>query len=232
MGGRIRIFPVLIFATVLMLSLKVGVIWHDVQDATENAPKRTALIVANTATAQEEAPPVMDEPPTLPEAGEVPEDMVPAPTVEEDDPLAVGDLSDMSSGEIRLLHDLAERRQELEVRERRLQEREALLRGVEQQLVDKQAQLNRIKAEIDSLLEVYQGEQEDEARKLVNIYSNMKPKSAALIFNDMDMDTLLAVLRGMKERKIAPIMAAMNPEKARLVTRELAEIRDLPELPQ
>lgn len=229
---RFRIFSLLIFATVLMLSLKVGVIWHDVSELADKTPKEQPLIVANTATAQEEAMPPLDAETPLPDVGEVPEDMTPAPTVDDDDPLADGDFSDMSSGEIRLLHDLADRRKELERRERRLQEREALLRSVEKQLIDKQEQLNRIKAEIDEMLQVYQGEQKDEERKLVNIYSNMKPKAAAAIFNDMDMETLLAVLRGMKERNVAPIMARMNPEKARLVTRELAEVRDLPELPQ
>ncbi|WP_259783162.1 magnesium transporter MgtE N-terminal domain-containing protein [Aestuariispira ectoiniformans] len=235
---RFRIFSILIFATALMLSIKVGVIWRDVSEVAGKAQPDQALIVANTAKAQEKTPPApsdapaMDAPSALPEAGAVPENMTPAPTVETDDPLAGGDFSDMSSGEIRLLHDLAGRREELDKRERRLQEREALLRSVEQQLIGRQKELNKIKAEIDDMLKVYQGEQEGEARKLVNIYSNMKPKAAAAIFNDMDMDTLLAVLRGMKERKIAPIMAQMNPEKARLVTRELADIKNLPELPQ
>jgi flagellar motility protein MotE (MotC chaperone) len=53
----------------------------------------------------------------------------------------------------------------------------------------------------------------------------MKPKDAATIFNDLQMPVLLQVLDLMKEAKTAAIMAAMNPDKARDVTAELAQMR-------
>lgn len=230
---RIGLFPILIFASVLMITVKLGSVWQGFDsESPEVRGFKAPVFGGSAAVAQEEAPPVGEEVPALDGGDEIPEDMLPAETIDVDDPLAEGDYSDLSSGERLLLHELVARRRELNIREQRLQEREALLRGVEMQLLEKQERLTEIKAEIDDLLKVYQQEQRDEAKKLVNIYSNMKPKSAAQIFNEMEMETLLAVLRGMQERKIAPIMAAMQPEKARLVTRELAEIRKLPELPQ
>jgi flagellar motility protein MotE (MotC chaperone) len=42
------------------------------------------------------------------------------------------------------------------------------------------------------------------------------------------MDVLLDVVERMKERKVAPVLALMNPEKAREVTLELAQRRELP----
>ena len=227
---RIGLIPVLIFSSTLMISVKVGTVWQSVsQDSTESPGFQLPVFGKTEAVAQDEQATDDD----IPSFGdeEFFDDATPADTVDEDDPLAEGNY-EMSSIERQFLHDLVKRRRVLKEREQRLEEREALLRGVEKQLAEKQDRLTEIKAEIDDLLKVYQQEQRDEAKKLVNIYSNMKPKSAAQIFNDMEMDTLLAVLRGMKERKIAPIMAAMAPDKARLVTRELAEIRKLPELPQ
>jgi flagellar motility protein MotE (MotC chaperone) len=53
----------------------------------------------------------------------------------------------------------------------------------------------------------------------------MKPKDAATIFNDLAMPVLLQVLDRMKDAKAAAIMAAMNPDKARDVTTELAQMR-------
>ena len=231
---RIGLIPILIFASCLMITVKIGSVWQGMGEGSQEVQGfQTPVFGRSTAVAQDEAPELGgDEVPALEGGDEIPEDMIPAETVDVDDPMAEGDYSNLSSGEKLLLHELVARRRELNVREQRLQEREALLRGVEMQLLEKQERLVEIKAEIDDLLKVYQQEQRDEAKKLVNIYSNMKPKSAAQIFNDMEMETLLAVLRGMKERKIAPIMAAMQPAKARLVTRELAEIRKLPELPQ
>ena len=56
----------------------------------------------------------------------------------------------------------------------------------------------------------------------------MKPKDAARIFEEMGMDTLLLVTERMSERKLAPIMAKMDPAKATEMTVELSRLRDLP----
>jgi flagellar motility protein MotE (MotC chaperone) len=56
----------------------------------------------------------------------------------------------------------------------------------------------------------------------------MKPKDAAQIFEDLEMDVLLDVVEGMKERKVAPILALMNPTKEQEVTLELSQRRALP----
>ena len=227
---RIGLIPVLIFSSTLMISVKVGTVWQSMSERPKDQTGFQMPVFGQTEAVAQDETAAEDDVPALGE-DDFFKDATPAETVDEEDLLDEGNY-EMSSIERQFLHDLVKRRRLLKEKEQRLEEREALLRGVEKQLAEKQDRLTEIKAEIDDLLKVYQQEQRDEAKKLVNIYSNMKPKSAAQIFNDMEMDTLLAVLRGMKERKIAPIMAAMAPDKARLVTRELAEIRKLPELPQ
>ena len=59
----------------------------------------------------------------------------------------------------------------------------------------------------------------------------MKAKDAANIFNTLDMDILISVMGRMSERKLAPILAEMNPDRARSVTIFLAEQKSLPTLP-
>ena len=71
--------------------------------------------------------------------------------------------------------------------------------------------------------------EEERLTSLVKIYENMKPKEAATIFNTLDLDVLLAVVGRMNERKTSPILAAMDPDKARIVTIKLAEQRKLPQ---
>ena len=56
----------------------------------------------------------------------------------------------------------------------------------------------------------------------------MKPKDAARIFEELDMAVLLDVIERMKERKTAPILAQMNPRRAKAITLELAQRRGLP----
>ena len=60
---------------------------------------------------------------------------------------------------------------------------------------------------------------------LVKLYEAMKPRDAATIFNDLDMPVLLQVVDRMKEAKAAPVLAAMQPDKARDLTARLAQMR-------
>ena len=62
-------------------------------------------------------------------------------------------------------------------------------------------------------------------RGLVKVYESMKPRDAAVIFNDLDMPVLLQVVDRMKEAKAAPVLAAMQADKARELTTKLADMR-------
>lgn len=148
-----------------------------------------------------------------------------APAPQEDDAHAY------SAAEIDVLQSLSKRRDELDKREKKIAEREALLDAAGQEVDHKIAELNKLKGEIEALLGKQQKMQEDRIESLVKMYETMKPKEAATIFNTLDLDVLLTVLGRMNERKAAPILAAMDPEKARLVTIRLAEQRRLPNSP-
>ena len=71
-------------------------------------------------------------------------------------------------------------------------------------------------------------QQEKKMNSLVKIYEAMKPKDAARIFEQLDIDTILLVAERMKERRLAPVMAQMNPEKAKDITIKLSKLRELP----
>ena len=53
----------------------------------------------------------------------------------------------------------------------------------------------------------------------------MKPHDAAAIFNALDKPVLLDILDRMKPAKASPVLAAMEAERARQVTAELAARR-------
>ena len=192
-----------------MLTVKIGTIW---QAVSEGKPLTGAPVETQQALAQSNS-----EPPPVDGSGggfetfndELPEGSVAAETTEEDDKLS--DVANLSPGEIRLLYDLSSRRDDIEIKERELSEREALLRAAEEQLLVKQQQLDRIREEIRSLVQEYDKEQDADQERLRNIYSAMKPKSAAAIFDELELETLVGVLRGMSARKVAPIIAAMSP---------------------
>ncbi len=131
-----------------------------------------------------------------------------------------------------LFQDLSERRKAIETREKELATREALLKAGEQELDQKFRELETLRKEIEGLLEQQSTEEEARIGSLVKIYEAMKPKDAARIFDSLDMDVLISVVSRMSERKTSPIMAEMNPERARSITILLAQQKQLPALPQ
>ena len=136
-----------------------------------------------------------------------------------------------SASEVEILQSLSKRRDELDKREQQISQREALLKAAGGEVDRKIAELNKIKGELESLLNKQKTAEDERINSLVKIYENMKPKDAANIFNTLDMDVLLPVIAKISERKASPILAAMDPDKAREVTIKLAEQRRLPTLP-
>ncbi len=134
-----------------------------------------------------------------------------------------------SRAEIEMLQSLMERRETLDLRARELDIRGNLLSAAELRIDEKIAQLKIIEATIQDLLSKHDDQEEKKLRSLVRIYESMKPKQAARIFEELDIDILIDVAERMNERKFAPILAQMNPEKAKMVTVEIRTRRQLPE---
>ncbi|MBI1327385.1 MAG: flagellar protein FlbB [Alphaproteobacteria bacterium] len=127
-----------------------------------------------------------------------------------------------------MFKELAAKRKANEEKEKSLTQREALLKAAEAELERKYQELENVRNEIQGLLKKQSEEEEQRITSLVKIYEGMKAKDAANIFNTLDSDILVEVLGRMSERKSAPILAEMNPDRARLVTILLAEQKKLP----
>ena len=228
MSGRVRILPMLIIVLALLFSVKLGNIWQsastiDFRDGLDMQPALAQQSDAPEGTpGQNEAPSVSDGPPP----GTTPLQETDAETP------VISDPNRFSEREVQLLQELAERRNVLDARERQLEEREALLKAAEQRLVEKQTELNATKGELKALLKEQDAQEKAKVKQLVAIYENMKPQDAANIFNDLEMPVLLQVIENMKERKVAPVIASMSTDKARELTKELADQRKLPSLPK
>jgi len=136
--------------------------------------------------------------------------------------------SQFSAAEVEVLQRLRQRREQLDAREKEMEVRDKVLRVTEGKIDQKLADLNKLKDEVQAILNAYDGKEELKLQSLVKIYENMKPKDAARIFEELDMKTLLPVIAKMKEGKVAPVLAQMDPKKAKDVTMELSQMRKLP----
>ena len=65
-------------------------------------------------------------------------------------------------------------------------------------------------------------EEAEKLDQLARIYQSMKPKQAAAVFEQLDLDVQIAVARQMRERSTANILAAMNPAAAARLSMALA----------
>lgn len=113
---------------------------------------------------------------------------------------------------------LARQQEALQVRRMAMEVAEKRLRGYLDELA---ALRDEVRARLGEL------EAQDEARitRLVTLYEKMNPKKAAVIFDDLDFAVLAPLALAMSERKLAPVVAAMQPQVARRLTAELARRR-------
>ncbi len=125
---------------------------------------------------------------------------------------------------------LVEKEKRLEARRRELEVEEEVLTKLRDDLDGQIARLEELKQEIAGLLEQLSAEEEARLDKLVAIYEAMKPKQAAAIFDRLELPVLLKVTRRMRETKLAPILARMDPARARQITTELSAAPELPRL--
>lgn len=135
----------------------------------------------------------------------------------------------MSSAEVDVLQSLSQRRRELDERERELDMREKLALAEEKKADAKLTKLSQVEARLKELLGQVDTEDQAQMESLVKVYETMKPKDAARIFDNLDTSILLKVAAGMKEVKIAAILAEMPPERAQALTVMLATRLDLPD---
>jgi flagellar motility protein MotE (MotC chaperone) len=196
--GPLRLLPL----TIAVLACLLGV-------------KSAQLVRAATATAAPETTSVTPAKTTPPPAPAPPS---PAKQTEET-PAPVTD------SERTVLLELRKRRQELDARDQALAIRESVLTAAEQKLTARVAELQALQKKLEDLEATRQQREDAGWQGLVKLYESMKPRDAATIFNDLDMPVLLQVVDRMKELKAAPVLAAMQPDKARELTQKLADMR-------
>lgn len=127
-----------------------------------------------------------------------------------------------------LLESLRARRAEIEARDQALGEREMLIAAAERRLAERVEALGALQQRLESAEQV-RGEREEAGwRQMVKLYEGMRPRDAAAIFDELELPVLVQILSRMGERKAAPVLGAMRPERARLATAELARARTAP----
>ena len=137
-----------------------------------------------------------------------------------------------SAAERAVLESLGKRRENLQKQEGQLDLRERLLQATEERIEQRVEELKQLEARIGAAVEEKKQQEENEIAGLVTMYENMKPKDAARIFNRLSLTILLKVVRHMKPRKMADILARMSPDAAERLTVAIASQSSTPPEPE
>lgn len=200
---RPRLLPVTLLAMLTLLGVKLEGLRH-------GSVRAVGLVSPAEASAPAPAPQAAAAPPPRPAAEN------PAPPT----PDAVAERA--------VLEALRARRAEIELREAALAQREILVTAVERRLAGRLEELTALQQRLEVEARARDERTEQGWRQMVRLYEGMRPRDAAGIFDDLDMPVLIQVVDRMREAKAAPVLAAMRPERARLVTTELARHRARP----
>jgi flagellar motility protein MotE (MotC chaperone) len=219
--SSIRLLPVTIFALASLLAVKSTVL---VRAATTTSDISTPAVTPASPPAAPEPPPpsqgAIPKPPAPPAHATAASPQLAAPKPsEQTTPPPVTD------AERTVLLELRQRREQLDTRDAALTARESLLTAAEQKLTERVGELQALQKKLETLEAARKQREDAGLQGLVKLYEVMKPRDAATIFNDLDMPVLLQVVDRMKEAKAAPVLAAMQPDKARELTEKLAQLR-------
>lgn len=240
------VMSVFIFITVVMIGARIQDVTHDIlsgdriqgvspakAETTDKQTDKPASAKSGEMAGKESKENKKEEPTGTTKEGEAGKDMAneEKPDPINTDPSPQSDQENYSEAEVNILKRLSERRQELDKRARDMDQREALLKITEQRIDKKLGDLKTMQEQVRQAISTATAEQKAKTDSLVKIYEIMKPKDAAHIFDALDLPVLLSVIANMKESRVAPILAAMDAQKAKQVTSALMEKKPLPAPP-
>ncbi len=135
------------------------------------------------------------------------------------------DDSHMSAADLSHFDKLKQRKEELDMREKELAQLEEELQRQKVELDKRITQLEDMRGQIAQVLKERVEVDQEKVTKLVDLYSNMKPKQAADVIGSINEDLAVEVLAKMKKKSAAEIMNLLPPEKAKVLSEKYTGYR-------
>jgi len=121
-----------------------------------------------------------------------------------------------------LLEKLGARRDALRQKNDELDLREKMLGEAERKLETGLGDLKKAEDKVESVAKAKEEAEKQGLKNIVTMYEAMKPKDAARVFDRLGHDVLVPIVLAMNPRKMAEVLAVMQPETAERLTVALA----------
>jgi len=136
---------------------------------------------------------------------------------------SIAEMAGLSQSEVDVLQALQARRQALDQRATQMETTDDVMTAAAERIDQRIAELHRLQDTVNGLLGQLDQAQEQRLTGLVDVYSRMRAKDAAHVFDGLDDATLVQVAGRMRNQNLAEIMGGMQPDRARHLTQMLAE---------
>jgi flagellar motility protein MotE (MotC chaperone) len=129
------------------------------------------------------------------------------------------------SSDVSHFEKLRQRKEELDRREKELVELEEELQRQKVELDKRISQLEEMRSQIAQILKDRVDVDQEKVNKLVELYSNMKPKQAADVIGSINEDLAVEILAKMKKKNAAEIMNLLPPDKSKVLSEKYTGYR-------
>ena len=115
--------------------------------------------------------------------------------------------------------------QDINAREQALAKKEAELRVLEAQVDEKLTTLRELEVRMQNLIDSAGSIQDEKMAHLIDVYSNMKPKQAALVLQTLEESIAVRILAGMSGRKAGEILSSVRADRAAALSAALTRLQ-------
>lgn len=219
--GKLRLLPVVSATAIILLIMKVSYLVIGADTAlTDSSKDKPQTLTQTHASAQ-----IIDNRPfekVTPQTQIITGAADKNKQNEDNSKIISGPQFSSTKSEFAILQSLSKRRKKLDEREKQLMLQRNLLKAAESRLEARIAQIKRMEGRISANEKNKQSNEAERYRKLVEMYSKMKPSDAAKIFNRLDLNVLSGLVQHMNSRSMAAILSSMDPAKAERLTLKIA----------
>ena len=132
----------------------------------------------------------------------------------------------LSRGVDAIIEEIRKREVELALREQRIAERERAVVELETLIEKRSTDLDRVRQEIEDRISEWSSQGRDRVSQLSDVYASMPPEKAGRLLDKLDLDLAVSILRSMKKKSSAAVLASMRADRALLVSRRMLKPLD------
>ena len=115
--------------------------------------------------------------------------------------------------------------EEMELREKRIKEKENVLKLLQGEIDNRLKELTEVRNTLDKLLKEKKDKDGERFNHIIKIYESMKQEQAASVIDKLDEKLAIDIFARMKDKDVGKILGFIDPQKAARITEALSKFK-------